>query len=93
MTNEERAEKAFERFIRDGEVWVGQHYIDFETLTRQDVINDIGIHASNRLMMALSENKLLLTGLTESINEFNKAYELKAFDMIVNLINKYYKDE
>ena len=92
MTNEERAEKAFDRFIRDGEVWVGEHD-SYDTLTRQDVINEFGEHVSFGLMMALSVNKLLWTDLTESINEFNKAYESKAFDMMLILINKYYKDE
>ena len=93
MTTEERAERAFESFIRDGYVYIGNTNRDFETLTRDDVINDIGIPASNRLMRAVSANKLLWTALTASINEFNKAYELKAFDMILTLINKHYKDE
>ena len=89
MNNQELAELAFEYFIENGEVTIGD-YLSGElgdTLSRINVVQELDGEA---LMMVMSKAKLLWTDITDEVNAFQDMYTAKAFEMILNLIDKHY---
>ena len=89
MNNQERAESAFEYFMEHGEVTIGDVSLGADTLTRQDVIDDLDCESF--LLDAVNSN-IKFSDLANSAKEFNVIFDAKAFEMILILIDKHYED-
>ena len=89
MSNQERAELAFEYFMEHGDVTIGDIKHGADTLTREDVLNELDYESF--LLDAVSSD-IKFSDLANSVKAFNVIFDAKAFGMILKLIDKHYED-